>query len=85
MIRQKPYGARNKQKLLELLFTALNCNCLAKDRHRELKLVSLEPPNTENSENVFEMHCRVCEQIGNAKCLRTIFAGGGGCDMYICP
>ncbi len=47
-------------------FSALHEDCLAQDRPRELKLVSLEPLGNEDSEYVFNIF-HDCEQNGNAK------------------
>ncbi len=47
-------GTRSQQKPIRLLFVALNDDCLAEDRPRELKLVSLEWLGNEDSGYVFK-------------------------------
>jgi hypothetical protein len=60
MVCEELSGARHRQKPLGSFCPALNDHCLAQDRLRALKLVSLKPPGIEDSEYVFNIFFIAC-------------------------
>ncbi len=80
----------SSESLLRIVFAFLNKDCLAQERHRELKLVWLESSGHEDSEYVINTWWHVCEHNCNAKHLATPFSaardpmsGEGDCGIHM--
>jgi hypothetical protein len=72
MIHREYFGTINWRKLLKLIFSALGDNCLAQDRPRELKLVSLKPPGKRVLDMFFKFSSKSVDETAVQKNIRSV-------------